>query len=152
MGKEVEDARTSVTLSKAVIKTVLLFGSETWVATPHICRTLGGFNNRFSCCLMITKPRRQPNTRWLYPPLADAMEAVGLGRVKEYITRHQNTSAQYIVMWPILEIWMVTEMMVRSRDPMQWWEKVGIDIMECRKMLEDEEEERETQEEKGNRE
>ena len=47
---------------------------------------------------------------------------------------------------------MVTEMMVRSRDPMQWWEKVGIDIMECRKMLEDEEEERETQEEKGNRE
>ena len=41
-----EDARTSRTFYKMVVKSVLFFGSEMWVMTPWIGQTLGGFHHR----------------------------------------------------------------------------------------------------------
>ena len=41
--------RNSSTFFKAVVQANLLFGLETWVMTPRICRTLRGFQHRMSC-------------------------------------------------------------------------------------------------------
>ena len=50
------------------------------------------------------QPHRQPDSRWVYPPIGEALEAAGLGPVAEYINRRQNNIAQYITMRPIYEI------------------------------------------------
>ena len=41
--QEGTDARMSGKIFKVVMQEVLLFGSETWVETPHMGRTMGGF-------------------------------------------------------------------------------------------------------------
>ena len=43
---------------KAVFQANLLFGSETWVVTPRIGRTLGVFHNRMAHCLAVMKPKQ----------------------------------------------------------------------------------------------
>ena len=39
-------AQTSRTFFKAVVKAILLFGSETWVKPPRIIQTIRGFHHR----------------------------------------------------------------------------------------------------------
>ena len=52
LGREVADDRTFGRLCVAAVHTVLLYGSETWVMSPHIGRTLGGFHYRVDHRLM----------------------------------------------------------------------------------------------------
>ena len=43
---------------KAVFQANLLFGSDTWVVTPRIGRTLGGLHHRMSHCLVVMDPKQ----------------------------------------------------------------------------------------------
>ena len=52
------DALNSGRIYVAVVQTVLLYGSETWVMTLHIGRVLGGFYHRIARRLMIQQSRR----------------------------------------------------------------------------------------------
>ena len=44
---------------KAVIQAVLLFGAETWVVTPSMSKSLGGFQHQVLRWLMVQLPQRQ---------------------------------------------------------------------------------------------
>ena len=46
LGWEGADARMSGRFYLAIVQAVLLFGAETWVATPRIGRLLGDFHHR----------------------------------------------------------------------------------------------------------
>ena len=46
LGRKDANDRMSRHLYLAIVQTVLLFGSETWVVTPNIGRLLGGFHHR----------------------------------------------------------------------------------------------------------
>ena len=46
LSREGSDAWTSVQIYLAVVQSVLLYGSETWVVTPCIGRLLGRFHHR----------------------------------------------------------------------------------------------------------
>ena len=59
MEQEIADVWMSVTFLKAVIQAILLFGLETWVVTPRIGRTLGGFHDRVVCRLTDKHPKRR---------------------------------------------------------------------------------------------
>ena len=52
LGWERADARISSTLYKEVVQETLLFVLLTWVTTPKIGRTLGGFHHRVDRCLL----------------------------------------------------------------------------------------------------
>ena len=45
LGWEDVDTRTLRNFYIAVVQSILLFGSDTWVVTPHIKRILGGFHH-----------------------------------------------------------------------------------------------------------
>ena len=47
--QEVEDPRTPRKFYNTVVQATLLFGSETWVVSPWIWMTLGGFHYRVAC-------------------------------------------------------------------------------------------------------
>ena len=57
----------------AVVKKVLLYGSETWVMSSHIGRNLVGLHHRVACILMGNQPRTGLDGMWVYPPLAEVM-------------------------------------------------------------------------------
>ena len=46
LSREGADARTSGQIYLSVVQLVVLYGSETWVLTPHMQRVLGGFHHR----------------------------------------------------------------------------------------------------------
>ena len=46
LGREGEDKRTAGRFYEAVVQAVLLFGSETWVLTPQLEKSLEGFHRR----------------------------------------------------------------------------------------------------------
>ena len=56
-----------------VVQAVLLYGSETWILTPHIERTIGGFHHRVVWRLEGRMPQRNLDRTWKYPYLEEAM-------------------------------------------------------------------------------
>ena len=73
--------RTFGTFLKVVFQAVFLFGSETWVVTPRLSRTPGGFHDQVTPQFTGKQPRRQPNGIWVYLPILEALEATVLGDV-----------------------------------------------------------------------
>ena len=104
IGWEGANPRTSGNFYKAVVQETLLFGAESWVMSPQIGKTLGGFHHRVALGLKKMQPNRNGLSRWIYPPLDTAMKEVGLEEVETYVLRHQNTVAQYIATRPIMEL------------------------------------------------
>ena len=76
--REGADAWTLVHIYLAVVQSVMIYGSERWVATPHIRSVLGGFYHRPKRRLTGRKPRRGRYGMWTYPFLEDAMAEAGL--------------------------------------------------------------------------
>ena len=67
LGREGADAKISGTFYVAVVKQVLLTGSETWVVTPRILKALEGFHHRAARRISRKMPRRRPDGSWHYP-------------------------------------------------------------------------------------
>ena len=91
LGCEGLNSWTSGDFIKVVIQAVLLFGFDTWVVTPHVGRTLGGFRN--SVDHQITGKQHQilPDGGWGYPPLWRSMR----GRFFEGIVYIHNSETEH---------------------------------------------------------
>ena len=87
------DPWTDGTFYKAVVQVTLLFGADTWVMSPRIGKTLGGFHHRVFHWLVLMRPRQDIAPRWFHPPLDAVMASVGLEEVDMYVLRCQNTVA-----------------------------------------------------------
>ena len=106
----------------AVVQAVLLFGSETWVITPWMEKTLKGFHHRALRRMAGMVPKRQRYGTWVYPPIGEALETVGMDEIGLYITRRQNTIAQYIATRPIMDLCLTLERNPVLKLPGRWWE------------------------------
>ena len=93
----------------AVVHAVILFGSETWVLTTQFEKAINGFHHREAWRMAGMGSKRQPYGTWLYPPIGAALEMVGLEEIGIYISRHQNTFAQYIVTRTIMDLCLAEE-------------------------------------------
>ena len=87
LGQERANPRTSKNFFKAVFQATLLFGAESWVMSPHIGRTLGGFHYRVACLLAKMQLNRDEAGRWIYLPLDAAMKTMGMEEVDIYVLR-----------------------------------------------------------------
>ena len=63
MGREGADLWTFSNFYKVVFKANLLFGSETWMVTPRIGRTLGGFHHRMAHFMAVMQPKKNMEGR-----------------------------------------------------------------------------------------
>ena len=77
---------------------MLLLVLETWVVTPRMGRSLGGFQDKVARILMGHLPRRKPDRNWTYTSEVAAREEVGFQTMEEYIWELHNTFVQYIAM------------------------------------------------------
>ena len=78
----------------AVVQVVLLFGSETWVLTPRLEKSLEGFHHRAVWRMAGMGPKRQCDGTWVYKPIEAALAMVGMEEIGAYIERRQNTITQ----------------------------------------------------------
>ena len=124
--QEGEYPRTSGRFYVAVVKSVLLFGSEMWVLTPRILRAIGSLHNWVARWISGRMPQRLRNRGWGYPPIEEALENAGLETIGIYITRRQNTVAQYIATRPIFDIAVTEERSNGSPALLRWWEQARI--------------------------
>ena len=58
--------RTSGKFYNAVVQATLLFGAESWVMSPRIEITLGGFHHRVDRHLEKIQPKRTGAGTWIY--------------------------------------------------------------------------------------
>lgn len=81
---------------KAIVQSVLLFGSETWVHSKPIVRSLEGFHQQIARRLTRRYIWLNPNTgEWLYPAAGRSLELAGLFSMSVYLDRRMK----YIKRW-----------------------------------------------------
>jgi hypothetical protein len=122
------DPKTSGIFYKAIVQSILLYGSETWVVTPSVLRVLESFHNRVARRISGLLPRLDPRDEtWYYPPIADALEIAGLFPISHYIQVRQNTLIETVATRPILEL--CKESVRRSGSPKRrtWWEQFQVE-------------------------
>ena len=57
------------------------------------------------------------------------MEAADLQDVDTYVSRRQNTSAQYIAGRPIIDLYLAAKWRLSPRVEKRWWEQEGLDLV-----------------------
>jgi hypothetical protein len=90
--------RVSAMFYKAVVQSVLLYGSKTWVLSKTVMAQLEGFH--IQAAYKMAKrhvPRRGPDWQWTYPKSEDVLEECGMYTIEEYIVKQRNTIAAYVV-------------------------------------------------------
>ena len=65
------------------------------------------------------------------------MGEAGFEGIREYITRRQNTVAQYISMRPILDLHERSARRPGDRVSWRWWEQAGLDLEGVKKRATD---------------
>lgn len=94
--------RVSAMFYKAVVQTVLLYGSETWNVTQSMRTAMESFHRRVARSLTGRKPLFVPETEeWIYPPLGNAMEEAGLFSIEEYLERRRRYLVDYVATHPL---------------------------------------------------
>ena len=62
---------------RAIVQSVLLFGSETWTVSPVQLARLEGFHAWAAWRMAVAnKPHRGTGHSWIYPPTADVLAEV----------------------------------------------------------------------------
>jgi hypothetical protein len=123
--------RVSGMFYKAVVQSILLFGSETWVVTKPILQALEGFHKRVARRLSGKTPYLcQTTGEWIYPPIDKALEEVGLWPIEKYIEKRQNTVADYVATRPIFELCTEAAWQSGSATSRRWWDQVSRNLEE----------------------
>ena len=89
------------------MQTVLLFGSEKWELPPRLEKALDGFHHQGVQWMVVMGPKFQRDGTWVYTPIREVLEMVGLEEIGLYISHRKNMISQYIVTCPIMESWTV---------------------------------------------
>jgi hypothetical protein len=116
--------RVAAKFYKAVVQSVLLYGSETWNLTETVQARLEGFHIRAAYRMArVHKPRKGLLGNWIYPSTKDVLEECGLHSVKEYINTRRATIAMYVVNRPIFQECQEGERRRESMPRRWWWEQ-----------------------------
>jgi hypothetical protein len=117
--------KVSTKFYKAVVQSVLLYGSETWNLTKTALARLEGFHIRAAYHMAKKhKPRRGPNHVWVYPATEDVLKECGMHSISYYIGVRRETIFQYMGERPIQALCTAGERK-RGSAPRQWWWEVG---------------------------
>ncbi len=114
--------KVSAKFYKAVVLSVLLYGSKTWwnLRTTTLARLEG-----FHICAAYQmaekhKPKKGLHHKWVYPRSSDALQECGVDTILHRINIRRATIFRYVVDQPIYEACRGGEWR-RGSPPRQWW-------------------------------
>jgi hypothetical protein len=118
---EITPPKVSTTFYKAVMQSVLRYGSKTWNLSTTVLARLEGFHICAAYRMAEKhKPKRGPHHGWVYPCSNNKLKECGMGTILHYIDIRRSTIFQYVVDLPIYEACRVGEWK-RALLPQQWW-------------------------------
>ncbi len=113
--------RVGAKFYKVIVKSVLLYGSETWVLSPAVLARLEGFHTPTAYQMANENvPRRGINLQWVYPPTDKVLEECGMHTIQHYIDVQWETIAKYVVGRSIHAECLGADRK-RSSVPRRWW-------------------------------
>ena len=123
LAREGANPRISGMFYKAIVMSVLLFGSETWVISSSMLKTLEGFHHRVARQLTGRQPRRRNANTWVYPPIAEALSEAGLFPMSTYLARRREYLKAFVQDRPLLNICTNSDRLPGTPTGTQfWWE------------------------------
>ena len=106
---------------KAIVQSVLLYGSETWVLSPAVMARLEGFHIRAAYRMAKRHvPRRGTNHQWVYPSSEAVLEECGMHTIQHYIDVRRETITKYVVGRSIFAECQGADQR-RGSVPQRWW-------------------------------
>ena len=122
LSREGASPKVSAMFYKAIVQSVLLYGSETWTITERMRLTLQGFHHRVARRLTGKMPRLIPATgEWEYPPIGEALNEAGMETIDVYIKRRPNRLAEYVALHPVFDLCMNSTRETGSSPRRKWW-------------------------------
>ncbi len=116
--------KVSAMFYKAVVQSVLLYGSETWNLTQTALARLEGFHIRAAYRMAKEhKSRKGPNHVWVYPATSNVLKECGMNSIAHYIDVRRETIFRYVVNRPIHDSCTAGERRRRSAPQQWWWEQ-----------------------------
>jgi hypothetical protein len=118
--KKSASPKTMAKFYKAIVQSVLLYGSESWVLSAHSIRKLESFHRRCPRC--ITGRHIHPNEEgiWIYPSSAETLEIAGLLPIDECIRRRVQTVLESVQTREIYKSCLDSQPLARVPS---WWEQ-----------------------------
>ena len=89
---------------KAIVQTILLYGSETWVLSDFQMKQLRSFHSRVARYITGRHIRQNADGTWFHPPTEGVLEEAGLRTIDEYIRRRRDTVRHFVRFRPIYEV------------------------------------------------
>jgi hypothetical protein len=122
--KENAPPRVSAKFYKAIVQSVLLYGSKTWVLSTAALARLKGFHLRAAYRMAMEHvPWRGPQQQWVYPPSDKVLEECGMHTIEHYIDVQRETIAKYMVGRSIHAECQGTDPRHASVSWQWWWEQ-----------------------------
>ena len=96
--KENAPPQVSTTFYKAIMQSVLLYGSKTWVLSKAVLVWLKGFHIRAAYKMAkIHVPRRVAHQQWIYLPSDKVLKECGMHPIQHYIDVQWDTITTYVM-------------------------------------------------------
>jgi hypothetical protein len=94
--------KVSAKFYKAVMQSVLLYGSKTWALTTTTLARLKGFHIPAAYQMAEKhKPKKGLHHKWVYLRSSDTLQEYGMATILHYINARRATIFRYVVDWPI---------------------------------------------------
>ena len=121
LARDGANERAMAMFYKAVVQSVLLFGSETWVITDRMMDALRGFHHRAARRITGMVAYRVADG-WDSLPIEAVLEVAGLYPIEVYLERRQNTLVDYNSTRPIFDLCNDASRLSGSPNRKYWWQ------------------------------
>jgi hypothetical protein len=95
LSKDGANPKAMASFYKAIVQSVLLYGSESWVLTLAMEKQLQSFHRRCARYMTGQNIRQNEDGSWTYPSSENVLEMAGLWTIQEYIKSRRNTVMKY---------------------------------------------------------
>ena len=121
LSKKDANNKTMGSFYKAIIQSVLLYGSESWVISNHSMKTLRSFHRR--CARYITGKHiwKDENENWHYPNSNEVLKMAGLLPIEEYIAQRKIAVMKYVINRPIFQKCLSSKPIAGNVNQQIWW-------------------------------
>ena len=106
---------------KAIVQSVLLYGSESWVITQKMLHSLQSFHQR--CARFITGRHiwMDVNGHWTYPSSGVTLNHAGLLPIEDYIKSRKASIMKYAEARPIYNTCKASTPIASNPRQLVWW-------------------------------
>jgi hypothetical protein len=106
---------------EAIIKTVLLYGSESWTLTGRMIGRLRSFHHRVARYITGRHIKELDDGTYFCPPMDEVLKAAGMETIEVYMERRRNTTRNYAVTSAVYGRCIRLTAMSTNVNKVVWW-------------------------------